>query len=85
MSVGDRAALRDAARARLQEQASHMPDLELRTVDVPEAGHDGTALFAAIDRALADIPAPPVRHRRADGRPGPTTSLPRRLPAPSTS
>jgi len=56
MAVGDRAALRDAARARLQEQASHMPDLELRTVDVPEAGHDGTALFAAVDRALADIP-----------------------------
>ena len=56
MQVGDRAALRDAARARLQEQASHMPDLELRTVEVPEAGHDGTALFAAIDRALADIP-----------------------------
>ena len=56
MEVGDRAALRDAARGRLQEQASHMPDLELRTVEVPETGHDGTALFAAIDRALADIP-----------------------------
>ncbi len=56
MSVGDRAAVRDAARARLQEQASHMPDLELRTIEVQEAGHDGTALFAAIDRALADIP-----------------------------
>jgi len=56
MAVGDRAALRDAARARLQQQAAGIPDLELRTVDVPEGGHDGTALFAAIDRALADIP-----------------------------
>ena len=28
----------------------------MRTVVVPESGHDGTALFAAIDRALADIP-----------------------------
>ena len=56
MGVGDRAALRDAARARLQEQAAVIPDLELRTVDVPEGGHDGTTLFAAIDRALADIP-----------------------------
>ncbi len=33
-----------------------MPDLELRTVTVPESGSDGTRLFAAIDRALADIP-----------------------------
>ncbi len=56
MTVGDRAALRDDARARLQDQASRLPDLELRTVEVPEGGHDGTTLFAALDRALADIP-----------------------------
>ena len=56
MQVGDRAALRDAARDRLQSQAAAMPDLELRTIEVPEAGHDGTQLFAAIDRALAEIP-----------------------------
>jgi len=56
MQVGDRAALRDAARAALTDQATHMPDLELRTVEVPEGGHDGTQLFAAVNRALADIP-----------------------------
>ncbi len=56
MQVGDRAALRDAARDRLQTQAATMPDLELRIIEVPEAGHDGTQLFAAIDRALAEIP-----------------------------
>ena len=56
MAVGERAALRDAARARLTEAAGKLPDLDLRTITVPEAGHDGTRLFAAIDRALADIP-----------------------------
>jgi len=56
MQVGDRARLRDAARAALAGQAAHMPDLELRTVVVPEGGHDGTQLFAAVNRALADVP-----------------------------
>ena len=60
MRVGNRATLRDAALAQLQQQSARLPDLEMRTVVVPEAtpgaGSDGTALFAAIDRALADIP-----------------------------
>ena len=56
MQVGNRAAVRDAARTALQAKAAGMPDLELRTVVVPEAGRDGTQLFAAINRALADIP-----------------------------
>ncbi len=56
MSVGDRAALADAAAARLQAEAAGLPGLELRTVTVPEAGHDGTRLFTALNRALADIP-----------------------------
>jgi len=56
MQVGDRAALRDAARTALATQAARMPDLELRTVVVPGGGHDGTQLFAAVNRALADIP-----------------------------
>jgi hypothetical protein len=56
MQVGNRTAVADAARAQIQAQAARMPDLELRTVDAPEAGHDGTALFAAINRALADVP-----------------------------
>jgi len=56
MQVGDRAALRDAARAALTGQAARMTDLEMRTVVVPAGGHDGTQLFAAVNRALADIP-----------------------------
>jgi hypothetical protein len=56
MGIGERAATVDAARAQLQAQAARLGDLELRTIEVPEAGHDGTALFAAVGRALADIP-----------------------------
>ncbi len=56
MRIGDRADLAEAARARIADQASRHPDLELRTVTVPEAGNTGTNLFAAIERALADIP-----------------------------
>ena len=56
MDVGNRAALRDAAAAKLAAEAATIPDLELRTVTVPEGGHDGTRLFTALDRALADIP-----------------------------
>ena len=56
MDVGNRAALRDAAAAKLAAEASTIPDLELRTITVPEGGHDGTRLFTALDRALADIP-----------------------------
>ena len=41
---------------RSHEQAAKLPDLELRTVTVPESGDAGTRLFGAIDRALADIP-----------------------------
>lgn len=56
MGVGERARLAEAARVQIQAQAARMPDLELRTVEVPEAGRDGTELFAAVNRALADIP-----------------------------
>ncbi len=56
MSVGDRAALAARARVALETGASHAPGLELRTVTVPEAGQDGTHLFAAIDRAVSGIP-----------------------------
>jgi hypothetical protein len=56
MQVGDRAPLTEAARAAIAEQAAKFPDLELRTITVPESGSNGTRLFAAIDRALADIP-----------------------------
>jgi hypothetical protein len=56
MQVADRARLAEAARQSIEAQAARMPDLELRTITVPEQGNAGTALFAAIDRALADIP-----------------------------
>ena len=56
MQVGDRAALAEAARASIAAQAAKLPDLELRTITVPEHGDAGTRLFTAIDRALADIP-----------------------------
>ncbi|HET6309010.1 MAG TPA: hypothetical protein VFG12_17600, partial [Rhodopila sp.] len=56
MQVGDRARLAETARQSIQAQAAHLPDLDLRTITVPESGNAGTQLFAAIDRALADIP-----------------------------
>ncbi len=56
MQVGDRSHLADMARQSIEAQAARFPDLELRTVTVPEAGNAGTQLFAGVDRALADIP-----------------------------
>src|SRR5271166_5764261 len=56
MQVGERTRLAEAARAALTQQAAKLPDLELRTVTVPESGDAGTRLFGVIDRALADIP-----------------------------
>ncbi len=56
MQVGERARLAEAARAAISQEAAKLPDLELRTVTVPESGDTGTHLFGAIDRALADIP-----------------------------
>jgi len=56
MGVGKRAALAETARAKIEAQARDLPDLELRTVTVPEQGSEGTKLFGAIDRALAEIP-----------------------------
>ncbi len=56
MRIGDRARLAAAAAAALTAQAAHHPGLELRPVVVPEHGDRGTRLFAALARALADIP-----------------------------
>jgi len=54
--IGGRAAQLDAARVALEAAAARFPDLELRVVEMPEGGRQGTRLFTAIDRALADIP-----------------------------
>ena len=56
MAVGNRTALADAARAAIAAQGKGFRDLDLRFVTVAEQGRDGTQLFAAIERALADIP-----------------------------
>ena len=56
MAVGDRAALTQRARETIEANAKALTDFELRVLTVPEAGDSGTRLFAAIDRALADIP-----------------------------
>ena len=57
MQIGDRARLaRGYGAPSIAAQAAKLPDLELRTITVPERGDAGTRLFAAIDQALADIP-----------------------------
>ena len=55
-TIRGRLALIDAARAGLTREAHAIPNLELRTITVPEQGSQGTQLFAAIDTALGDIP-----------------------------
>ena len=57
MQIGQRTQLTEAARAAIEAQAQKFPDLQLRTVTVPEGGGNGTRLFTAAQRALADIPA----------------------------
>jgi hypothetical protein len=54
--IGTRAAQIEAARREIEARAGRLPDLELRTVEVPEAGNQGTRLFGATERALAEIP-----------------------------
>ena len=39
----------EAARVALTQQAAKLPNLELRTITVPESGDSGTRLFASID------------------------------------
>ena len=56
MQLGDRARLAAAAAARLEAAAARHSGLDLRQVVVPEEGDRGTRLFAALSRALADIP-----------------------------
>jgi hypothetical protein len=80
MQIGNRAALAEAAAARLEAQAARVPDLQLRRVD---AGNDGTGthLFAALDAALADIP-PDQRAGVIAISDGTVTDAPRRFPLP---
>ncbi|HWT10588.1 MAG TPA: hypothetical protein VN329_15585, partial [Roseomonas sp.] len=54
--IGTRATQIEAARREVEARAGRLPDLELRSVEVPEGGNQGTRLFAAMERALAEIP-----------------------------
>lgn len=58
--IGDRAADTDAALERLQSRLEEHKGLEVRTVTVDGSGvgasRDGTALFAALEGALSDVP-----------------------------
>ena len=56
MQIGERAKLAEQARTEIQTRAARLPELELQTITVPEAGNAGTKLFGAIDRALSGIP-----------------------------
>ncbi|MBS7791834.1 hypothetical protein KTR66_17675 [Roseococcus sp. SDR] len=47
----------EAARRQIEARIGRMRDVELRVVDIPEGGNQGTRAFAALERALADIPA----------------------------
>jgi hypothetical protein len=55
-AIGTRRETIEAARREVESRAGRLPDLELRSVEVPEAGNQGTRLFATIERALAEIP-----------------------------
>jgi len=57
-SFGNRAAQTEAARAALTERLSHVPGLEVRTVEAGQADGetDGTRLFSALNATLADVP-----------------------------
>lgn len=46
----------EAARRALEARIGRMADMELRVVEVPEGGNQGTRLFTAMERALAEIP-----------------------------
>src|SRR3954452_5427600 len=54
--IGNRAAQVEAARVALEARLGRLPELEIRTVEVPEAGNQGTRLFTAMEQSLAEIP-----------------------------
>jgi hypothetical protein len=56
IQIAGRTEMAAAALASLQAQAVKIPGLELRVVDVPPVDSGGTALFAAVQPALAAVP-----------------------------
>jgi hypothetical protein len=59
-SIGDRRQTTEAALAAIKERLAHEPNLDLRVIRAgaaqPGAGDEGTRLFAALDRAMSDVP-----------------------------
>src|ERR1700722_10167070 len=56
MQINGRAALAEAAQSAVRDAARQFPDLDLRTITVPEKGDSGTLLFGEIERAIGEIP-----------------------------
>ena len=56
-TLADRTAETDAARAELETRLGRMRGLEARWIDVTSTGADGTELFDALERGLADVPS----------------------------
>ena len=59
-SIGDRRQATEAALAAVKKRLAREPDLDLRVIRAgapqPGAGDEGTRLFAALDRAMSDVP-----------------------------
>jgi hypothetical protein len=59
-SIGDRRQATETALAAVKKRLAREPDLDLRVIRAgapqPSAGDEGTRLFAALDRAMSDVP-----------------------------
>ncbi|MCT8971918.1 hypothetical protein [Microbaculum marinisediminis] len=56
-TLAERTAETDAARAELEARIGRLRGLEARWIDVTSTGADGTELFTALERGLADVPS----------------------------
>lgn len=54
--IGDRRAQTEKALGELRDKLGRQPNLDIRVERVGGDGEDGTRLFTAVDRALADVP-----------------------------
>ncbi len=54
--LADRAAKTEAVRAEIERRIAAIPALELRVIEATDTGEEGTALFAALERGLSDVP-----------------------------
>ena len=56
-TLADRASETDQARAELEARIGRLPGIEPRFIEVTPSGGDGTELFGALERGLADVPS----------------------------